>query len=288
MKNSLFTIFLLFLNLSFGQSSIVTAKSPEDLTAANEVSEKSNKLEYSKISGDDVLWSKVVYEHIDLNEKLNFPLLFPLNDKLYKDGRKSLWKIIKEGVENGDIKRVFASRNDNFKLEDAITGKDSIQNSYGSKYVKGEDDIPQSFAESKDIQGYNIKGVWYFDKKHSELKYKLIGLQPLGKDLQNEDTKEPTPYFWIWYDSIRELLSQNLVFNDRNNNSSISFDDLLVNRRFNSYIYKYDNVYGDRKIEEYIVQRDGESDESYRIRFILESERIKKEILDFENDMWGY
>ena len=61
-----------------------------------------------------------------------------------------------------------------------------------------------------------------------------------------------------------------------------------MNRRFNSYIYKYDNVYGDRKIEEYIVQRDGESDESYRIRFILESERIKKEILDFENDMWGY
>lgn len=286
MKKFTFIISFLFCGFSYAQSSVVTAKSPEDLTA-REVSEKSNKLEYSKIIDDDILWSKVVYEYIDLNEKLNFPLLFPLNDDLYSDSRKSLWKIIKEGVESGDIKRVFASRNDNFKLENAIVGKDSISDLYGSNFKKG-DTTPQEFAESEDIQGYNIKGVWYFDKKHSELKYKLIGLQPKGRDLKNKDNKEPTPYFWIWYDSIRELLSQNLVFNDRNNNSSISFDDLLVNRRFNSYIYKYDNVYGDRKIEEYIKKRDGESPESYRIRFILESERIKKEILDFENDMWGY
>jgi hypothetical protein len=47
-------------------------------------------------------------------------------------------------------------------------------------------------------------------------------------------------------------------------------------------------MYGDRSIKDYIVPRPGESEESYRIRFILESERIKKEILDFENDMWGY
>ena len=64
---------------------------------------------------------------------------------------------------------------------------------------------------------------------------------------------EPTKrlYPWIWYPSIREVLNESKVFNDRNNNNKISFDDLLVNRRFNSYIYKYDNVYGDRKIREY-------------------------------------
>ena len=40
-------------------------------------------------------------------------------------------------------------------------------------------------------------------------------------------------------------------------------------------------------IEKLKIILNRESDESYRIRFILESERIK-EILDFENDMWGY
>ena len=83
-------------------------------------------------------------------------------------------------------------------------------------------------------------------------------------------------------------MNKHLVFNDRNNNNRISFDALLINRRFSSYIYKYDNIYGDRTIRDYIRQRQGEDKFQYQLRLIMESERIKKEILDFEVDMWGY
>lgn len=291
MKKIFFLFSFFFLSYSFSQSSIITAERPEDLEDSTAIL-KPSKIEYASITDDDVLWSKVIYEEIDLNEKLNFPLLFPLeSDNNYGNKRMSLWKIIKKGINDGKIKRVFNPRNDNFILSEEIKIKDSIIDKFASKYDPG-DDIAQQFAGSKDIKKYRIKGVYYFDKRSSELKYKLIGLQPLGKDLKNPKVEEPTPYFWIWYDEIRELLSQHLVFNDRNNNNSISFDDLLVNRRFNSYIYKYNNVYGDREIKDYIKPRveigEKETDESYRIRFILESERIKKEILDFENDMWGY
>ena len=291
MKKIFFLFSFFFLSYSFSQSSIVTAEKPEDLEDSTAIL-KPSKIEYASITDDDVLWSKVIYEEIDLNEKLNFPLLFPLeSDNNYGYKRMSLWKIIKKGINDGKIKRVFNPRYDNFNLSEEIKIKDSIIDKFASKYDPG-DDIAQQFAGSKDIKKYRIKGVYYFDKRSSELKYKLIGLQPLGKDLKNPKVEEPTPYFWIWYDEIRELLSQHLVFNDRNNNNSISFDDLLVNRRFNSYIYKYDNVYGDREIKDYIKPRveigEKETDESYRIRFILESERIKKEILDFENNMWGY
>ena len=78
------------------------------------------------------------------------------------------------------------------------------------------------------------------------------------------------------------------ISNDKNNNNRISFDELLINRRFSSYIYKYDNVYGDREIRDYIRQRDNESYAQWQTRIVMESERIKKEILDFEIDMWGY
>ena len=118
------------------------------------------------------------------------------------------------------------------------------------------------------------------------MKYRLLGIQPFGRNLK-ESGKEQG-YFWIWYRSIRDILSNHLVFNDKNNNNRISFDDLLVNRRFSSYIYKYDNVYGDRTIRDYIRQRSGESNRQYQLRLIMESERIKKEILDFDVDMWGY
>ena len=44
------------------------------------------------------------------------------------------------------------------------------------------------YVNSSEIGGYNIKGIWYFDKKYSELKYRLLGIQPVGantEDLKN-------------------------------------------------------------------------------------------------------
>ena len=242
-------------------------------------------LEYPEIDEKDILWSRVVYEYIDLNERLNFPLLFPVNDEQYTDTRKSLWKVIKENIENGNIKEVFDVRNDNFLEKNRITGTEKIKDFYGSKYTPG-DSRPQIFASSADITAYRIKGVWYFDKLHSELRYRLLGIQPYGRNLKEAGMEQG--YFWIWYPSIREILAKHRVFNDKNNNNRISFDDLLVNRRFSSFIYKYDNVYGDREIKDYIVKRSGETNQQHQLRIILESERIKKQILDFELDMWGY
>ena len=275
---------LIFCISSYGQSNLLNAKKPSEIGTELIKADKKS-IEYPEIDDTDVLWSKVVYEFIDLNEKLNFQLLFPVNDEQYTSTRKSLWKIIRENVENGSIDEVFDVRNDNFLNSNKITGTEKIKDFYGSKYTPG-DSRPQTYATSSDITGYKIKGVWFFDKKHSEMKYRLLGIQPVGRNLK-ESGKEQG-YFWIWYPSIRDVLSNHMVFNDKNNNNRISFDDLLVNRRFSSYIYKYDNVYGDRTIRDYIRQRNGESNRQYQLRLIMESERIKKEILDFDVDMWGY
>lgn len=285
MKRLSFLILSFFVFFSsYSQSNLLNAKKPSQI--GNEILKSEKKsIEYPEIDDTDVLWSKVVYEFVDLNEKLNFQLLFPVNDEQYTSTRKSLWKIIRENVENGNIDEVFDVRNDNFLSSNRITGTDKIKDFYGSKYTPG-DSRPQTYATSSDITGYKIKGVWFFDKKHSEMKYRLLGIQPVGRNLK-ESGKEQG-YFWIWYPSLRDILSNHMVFNDKNNNNRISFDDLLVNRRFSSYIYKYDNVYGDRTIRDYIRQRNGESNRQYQLRLIMESERVKKEILDFDVDMWGY
>ena len=285
MKNLIILILsLIFCINSYGQSNLLNAKKPSEIGTELIKADKKS-IEYPEVDDTDVLWSKVVYEFIDLNEKLNFQLLFPVNDEQYTSTRKSLWKIIRENVENGTINEVFDVRNDNFLNSNRITGTEKIKDFYGSKFTPG-DSRPQTYATSSDITGYKIKGVWFFDKKHSEMKYRLLGIQPVGRNLK-EFGKEQG-YFWIWYPSIRDILSNHMVFNDKNNNNRISFDDLLVNRRFSSYIYKYDNVYGDRTIRDYIRQRNGESNRQYQLRLIMESERIKKEILDFDVDMWGY
>ena len=283
-KLVLIILFLINSNLNFGQANLLNAKKPSQITSATISSEKKS-IEYPEIEDSDILWSKVVYEFIDLNEKLNFQLLFPVNDDQYSVTRKSLWKIIRENIENGKIDEVFNSRNDNFLESEKIVGTSEIKDVYGSRYTPG-DSRPQTFASSSDISGYKTKGVWFFDKKHSEMKFRLLAISPVGRNLK--ESGPDVAYFWIWYPSIRDILSNHLVFNDKNNNNRISFDDLLVNRRFSSYIYKYDNVYGDRTIRDYIRQRNGESNRQYQMRLIMESERIKKEILDFDVDMWGY
>jgi gliding motility associated protien GldN len=108
------------------------------------------------------------------------------------------------------------------------------------------------------------------------MRYRLLGLMPYGNNLKEKGKEQP--YFWIWYPSIREILHNEMVFNDKSNANRISFDQLLISRRFSSYIYKEDNVYGNRAIKDY---------KNPGLRSILESERIKKEILDFEQDMWN-
>ena len=278
MKNlSLIVCFLFSVN-SFSQANILNATTPSEIGIQNfdqKQSDNDSFLEFDYIDERDILWSKIVYEKIDLNEKLNFPLLFPVNDETYAKNRKSLWRILKENIINKRITELYFDRNDNFK--DKMSFNDVMEVVSFTELINGEQ-TPAEELKSIDITAYRIKGMWYFDKRQGEMKYRLLGLMPVGKNLKDDDGKNNTDLFWIWYPSVRKILHEEKVFNDKNNASSISFDQLLVSRRFSSFIYKEDNVYGDRSIKDYKIPG---------LESILESQRIKKEILDFEQDMWN-
>jgi gliding motility associated protien GldN len=278
MKNLITLIcFLLSVN-SFSQANILNATTPSEIGIQNfdqKQSDNDSFLEFDYIDERDILWSKIVYEKIDLNEKLNFPLLFPVNDETYAKNRKSLWRILKENIINKRITELYFDRNDNFK--DKMSFNDVMEVVSFTELINGVQ-TPAEELKSIDITAYRIKGMWYFDKRQGEMKYRLLGLMPVGKNLKDDDGKNNTDLFWIWYPSVRKILHEEKVFNDKNNASSISFDQLLVSRRFSSFIYKEDNVYGDRSIKDYKIPG---------LESILESQRIKKEILDFEQDMWN-
>ena len=278
MKNLILLVCLVFSVNSFAQANILNASTPSEIGIQNfdqKQSDNDSFLEFDYIDERDILWSKIVYEKIDLNEKLNFPLLFPVNDETYAKNRKSLWRILKENIINKRISELYFDRNDNFK--DKMSFNDVMEVVSFTELINGVQ-TPAEELKSIDITAYRIKGMWYFDKRQGEMKYRLLGLMPVGKNLKDDDGKNNTDLFWIWYPSVRKILHEEKVFNDKNNASSISFDQLLVSRRFSSFIYKEDNVYGDRSIKDYKIPG---------LESILESQRIKKEILDFEQDMWN-
>ena len=78
-----------------------------------------------------------------------------------------------------------------------------------------------------------LKGLWYFDKRQGELKYRLLAIAPMGPDVQAlgveeiDDTENVYELFWIFYPDAREALHKSKVFNPKNSSHPISYDNLL-------------------------------------------------------------
>ena len=119
----------------------------------------------------------------------------------------------------------------------------------------------------------------YFDKKLSVLAVRIIGICPIfiSLDVATGRTKKER-LFWIRYDDIRDVLAKKEVFSTSNDAQRISFDDLFLQRRFDSYIFAESNVYNDRFISDYTLGKDA----------MFEAERIKRDIVNFEHDLWEY
>ncbi|WP_367774182.1 gliding motility protein GldN [Flavobacterium sp. WC2421] len=278
---------------SFAQSNLLNAKTPSEIglkTAAQLISDNDKPLAYGYVHDRDVLMGKTTWEIIDLSEKINFALYFPIDTANIGSDRRSLYDVLTKAIRSGAISDVYSDSYFNTKksfkdIQSSLTRVDTTdagreQINAGSQV--SPEYILRSDLTAQDVTQYKIKGYWYFDKRQSELKYRLLGICPVTPDVytMNNDEKDYIELFWIFFPSAREVLHEAKAFNDVNSAMPISFDQILNSRRFNSVIYKEENVYGDRSIAEYM--KDNAQNQ------LLESERVKEKIRDFESDMWNY
>ena len=284
-----------------GQSNLLNAKTPDEIgkkTPAQLISDNDKPLAYGYVHDRDVLMGKTIWEFIDLDERINFPLYYPIDTANIGKDRRSLFTTLLNGIKSGKITEVYADdyfntkktlkdMSSSFKYVDTTqAGIDEINNYYDD-YKKGTRVLDPQYINQKDltaqdISGYKIKGYWYFDKRQSELKYRLLGICPVSPEARDIGNENPDviELFWVYFPAIRDQLHEAKAFNDRNSAQPITFDHLLNSRRFNGVIYKEENVYGDRQISDY------EKDNAQMQ--LLESERVKEKIRNFEQDMWNY
>jgi gliding motility associated protien GldN len=257
----------------------------------NDFSER-KLIPYHFIREADVMWSKVTWEIIDLREKSNLFLYYPTEAI---NGRKSLINVIMEGLKNDlfnayeitSIKHsAFPFSDENLIKNDPIKNLTKMQiieniNSHDeiSRIQIAQDEYRDSLLVVKwkpaGIVQILVQKVWYFDRKDSKLYNEIIGICPIWETVDNGDLRDYR-LFWIYYPDCRDYFSKVPVYNLYNNADLYSFDDLFVNRKYNSYFVGEDNVYNDRMITDYVTDREAQ----------LESERIKKEIFDYEQDLW--
>ncbi|HRC31862.1 MAG TPA: gliding motility protein GldN [Bacteroidia bacterium] len=235
----------------------------------------------------DVMWSKKIWRYIDCTEKINLPLRYPLEDMT--NDRKSLMQLLLTNVNEGALTAYDV-------LDDEFTKRmtlDEIKERCGSKkdtqqitdldppYLTRDTVVEKKFSTDK-VVGYRLKEEWFFDKQRSVLDVRIIGLAPMvfaedeaGNKIEGGIKKA---LFWIYYPEARNILVNYETFNRGNEAERRTFDEILMKRMFNSLIYKESNVY-DRRIGDYTVAP---------IDAILESERIKNELMILEHDLWEY
>ena len=289
--------------------SILNAKSPEafrkyrdmNMQGDSLVSTKVTPLKYGFIEDKDILKSMVVWEIIDMNDKLNQP--FYHNEDGLVSQNRSLYQLLFDAINDGRITEVYddemfmtrlapdaiQSRIKNEVMSDAGIDRINETGALTADEMKEFTNVYETKTEN--VKVLKIKGMWYIDRRDSQMKYRLLGIAAMGQDpstmgqygpdgqpLASRD--ELIDLFWVYYPDAREVLANSVVFNNKNLASDITYDDLLNARRFSTVIYKSDNGLGNGVIKDYIPN-DADSQ-------LEESERIKGQILQMESDMWNY
>ena len=284
---------VLTITLGFSQANILNAKSPQEIgvkTDAQIALDNDKPLEYGYVDDRDILYSRMTWEKVVLDERVNFPLYYPVDTNNIGKNRRSLFDVLITNIKNGNIVNIYDDSYFNTKrtlkdIEAAMVLVDTTE--LGIEQINAGEQLSAEYVRRVQIDAgyiteYRVKGMWYFDKRLSELKYRLLGIAPVAPDVNFLDSDKPdmVELFWVFFPDAREVLHEAKTFNNENSAIPISFDHLLNSRRFNGYVYQEENVQGDRKISEYI------SDNA--LMQLLESDRVKDKIRNFEMDMWSY
>jgi gliding motility associated protien GldN len=232
-------------------------------------------LAYDFIHEKDVMWEKRIWRIIDVREKMNLPFAYP---------EAPFFKLLSDAATNGNLP-VYSTEDDKFSKR--LSTDDVLSMLSKSDTIVTFD--PETYAEKvtvvrndinwEDVKRFRVKEVWFFDKETSTMQVRILGIAPLIDVKDNEGNfRFERPMFWVYYPQAREMFARNRVFTlGGNTNATISWEDLFEMRYFASYIYKESNVY-DRKIDEYLTGVD----------LLMESEKIKIDIFNWEHDLWQY
>lgn len=237
---------------------------------------------YTYIREADVMWAKDVWRIIDLRERMNIPLRYPLTGRM--EERYSLFNLLMEGIRSEEITPYqFTSFQTPFKQ---LTTMKEIYKTLDADTIPDDNgNILEIRTNAQNIKQFVIQEKWFFDKQSSVMKVRIYSMAPvIFKQQYNPITGqmlpqvERVPVFVVYFPQCRRLFATHMIYNSGNDAQSISFDDLFFQRRFASTVAAESNAFGNRFITDYLRGQDA----------LMEAERIKDDLFNMEHDLWEY
>lgn len=245
----------------------------DDVTERTLISER-RVLPYPPTHERDVFWEKRIWQIIDTRTLKNLPFRYP---------GMPFFTVLVQEIKEGNI-TPYSADDDKFsrvltmeEFDQILSATDTVP-TFDPETFEERLQIVRNDINPEDIYLYRIKEIWWVDSRYSQLKVRILGIAPIKAVLDElGNFRYFKPLFWIYYPEARQALARHRVFNPWNDASNLSWEDWLEMRFFDSWIIKESNVQ-DRRIEDYATGVDA----------LLEGQRIKNEIFNFEQDLWSY
>ncbi|MEI7723676.1 MAG: gliding motility protein GldN [Bacteroidota bacterium] len=237
---------------------------------------------YPYLREADITWTRRIWRVLDMKEKMNQTFYFPEKPQ---NNWKSFMQIVMDGLKEGTI-TAYSALSDQFlvpstykELMDQLQSQKKMTLKRPYEPYDDYDTVITKTFEAVDVKTLRIKEDYYFDRQRSVMEVRILGICPIMDDLDdNGNYRGPKPLFWIYFPECRNLFAKNEMFNLKNGAAGrLTYDDVFMKRMFSSYVYKEENVY-DRTINEYATGVDA----------LLEAEKAKNNIFDFESNLWEY
>lgn len=244
-------------------------------------------LAYEHIRVDDAIYRHKIWREIDAREKMNLPFRYSADEN---NGNQRFISILMKAIQDSAV-TVFDAIDDRFttpmtisEVSKKISGGIEIVDIYGPDGAKtGTKEVTRE-VNLDSFYKFRIKEEVIFDKESSRLFWRILGIAPLKRVITSEgvDLGE-TELFWVYYPDMRPIFAKYEVYNGKNFGARMSWEELFESRMFSGRIIKstIDNPF-DLKISQTAGLKES------GVFQLLEGERIKEKIFNYEQDLWSY
>lgn len=259
---------------------------PDEAVETKDIRDRT-PLAYEHIRVDDAVFRHKIWREIDTREKMNLPFRYSANEN---NGNQRFISIIMKAIQDSAV-TVFDAIDDRFttpltigQVAEKISGGieivdifDSLGNKTGTRDVVREVNLDSFYK-------FRIKEEVIFDKESSRLFWRILGIAPLKRVItsQGVDLGE-SEMFWVYYPDMRPIFAKYEVYNGKNFGARMSWEELFESRMFSGRIIKstIDNPFDMPIKDQKGLQENG-------VFQLLEGERIKEKIFNYEQDLWSY